>query len=204
MTCGGLSNTCRKSNSMKICVIGNIASGKSTVVHQLMRDMPNSNVHIEPVEEWGRLLDLMYEDPCRWSSTFNTRVLLSYYKWIDEKCAVFERSPMCSLNVFVKAQFEAGHMTQVEMNLFSDLHDAIAWTPEVLVYIRTAPETCFERMKGRSRQCENSVTLEYLRKIHINYEAMVRGACAVVHTVDGHAHPDIVYDNVKNIVDIYI
>jgi thymidylate kinase len=85
-----------------------------------------------------------------------------------------------------------------------ELHDTVGWKPDVLDYIRTSPETCFERMNTRSRQCESSVSLEYLRKIHNNYEAMIKGAGAVAYTVDGHQCPDVVFNNVKNIVDMYM
>jgi deoxyadenosine/deoxycytidine kinase len=45
--------------------------------------------------------------------------------------------------------------------------------PDVLVYLRTDPKVCHERMQRRARSEEGGVPLEYLRRIHEKHESFV-------------------------------
>lgn len=49
---------------------------------------------------------------------------------------------------------------------------------DLIVYLRTTPETCFQRLKRRCREEEKVIPLEYLTAIHHLYEEwLVRGGC---------------------------
>ncbi|XP_022808337.1 thymidine kinase 2, mitochondrial-like [Stylophora pistillata] len=41
---------------------------------------------------------------------------------------------------------------------------------DLIVYLRTSPEKCMERIKKRSRDEENSVSMELLNSLHERYE----------------------------------
>ena len=61
-----------------ICVDGNIAVGKSTVLDTL--ELEGYKVIREPVHEWSDTLKLFYEDKARWAFTLQVVILTSYRK----------------------------------------------------------------------------------------------------------------------------
>lgn len=42
--------------------------------------------------------------------------------------------------------------------------------PFVIIYLRTSPEVCFQRVQSRNRESESGISLDYLKKIHLKYE----------------------------------
>ncbi|KAM5142774.1 deoxyguanosine kinase, mitochondrial isoform 2-T2 [Callospermophilus lateralis] len=81
----------------RLSIEGNIAVGKSTFVKLLTKTYPEWHVATEPVATWqdiqaagtqkdsttqslGNLLDMMYQEPARWSYTFQTFSFLSRLK----------------------------------------------------------------------------------------------------------------------------
>ncbi|XP_040849618.1 deoxyguanosine kinase, mitochondrial isoform X3 [Ochotona curzoniae] len=81
----------------RLSIEGNIAVGKSTFVKLLTRTYPEWHVTTEPVATWqnvqaagtqhacaaqslGNLLDMMYQEPARWSYTFQTYSFMSRLK----------------------------------------------------------------------------------------------------------------------------
>ncbi|XP_006236797.1 deoxyguanosine kinase, mitochondrial isoform X3 [Rattus norvegicus] len=104
----------------RLCIEGNIAVGKSTFVKLLTKTHPEWQVATEPIATWqnvqaagtqkdstsrrlGNLLDMMYQEPARWSYTFQTLSFMSRLKvqleptpgrllQADTSVRVFERS----------------------------------------------------------------------------------------------------------------
>ena len=74
----------KKKRPFTVVVEGNIGSGKTTFLdHFMKKDMVE--VVTEPVEEWRNvgghnLLQLMYENPSRWSHMFQSYVQLTMTK----------------------------------------------------------------------------------------------------------------------------
>uniref|UniRef100_A0A8D0JDR2 Deoxyguanosine kinase n=2 Tax=Sus scrofa TaxID=9823 RepID=A0A8D0JDR2_PIG len=81
----------------RLSIEGNIAVGKSTFVKLLTKTYPEWDVATEPVATWqnvqaagtqkactspnlGNLLDMMYQNPTRWSYTFQTFSFMSRLK----------------------------------------------------------------------------------------------------------------------------
>ncbi|XP_033031024.1 deoxyguanosine kinase, mitochondrial isoform X4 [Trachypithecus francoisi] len=81
----------------RLSIEGNIAVGKSTFVKLLAKTYPEWHVATEPVATWqdiqaagtqkactaqslGNLLNMMYQEPARWSYTFQTFSFLSRLK----------------------------------------------------------------------------------------------------------------------------
>lgn len=190
---------------MKISIEGNIGSGKSTLIARLCSEkrMP---VFLEPVDEWKEWLSIFYKDPSRWSMSFNLNVLLSFNKWMNNDfVAVYERSPITNRSVFTQLGFEQGFMNKLELDLFDAMYSKLAWEPNIVIYIRTSPETSMERMTRRGRNCESSVPLEYLQSIHEKHEELFHGKHKITGTftrditvieVDGNEPHDVVYQSV--------
>ena len=70
-------------------VQGNIGSGKTTFLNYF-KDSKNVELVPEPVKMWRNVggynvLDLMYKDPQRWCSTFQSYVQLTSLQLISKK-----------------------------------------------------------------------------------------------------------------------
>ena len=44
------------------------------------------------------------------------------------------------------------------------------WEPDGLIYLRSNPENCFNRIKKRGRESEKNIKLEYIKRIHELHE----------------------------------
>jgi deoxyadenosine/deoxycytidine kinase len=161
---------------MRISIEANIGAGKTTLIRRLQNFYGDAvPIHLEPVEEWGEWLELFYTNQSRWGFTFNLNALMSFMRIQDQNNTpiIVERSPLTCFNVFAGLQEKQGKMTMLEYTLFKDIHDRIAWAPDVIVYLRTDPINCQERMIKRGRDQERSVGLDYLQAIHEQHETLI-------------------------------
>jgi thymidylate kinase len=155
---------------MRIAIEGNIASGKSTQV-KLLEGV------LEPHQEWP--LNLFYGNPERWSLLMQLSVLKSFIN-VPEN-SIVERSPESSLKVFWKI----APKTDDEDKLFKFYNRHLGWVPDLIVYIRTPPNVCFERIRTRKQTGDIQITKEYLETIHKAYEEYVSESNVPVIIVDG-------------------
>jgi deoxyadenosine/deoxycytidine kinase len=189
---------------MKISIEGNISSGKSSVLLEIQKAI-RLPVFLEPIESWT-LLGKFYEDPSRWALAFNSEVLLSMYKFKDNNYdSLYERSPNSCRHVFTQLQYEQNQMTKEELGIFDKLYNTFGWDQDVIIYIRTDPEVCFERMKQRNRECENEVSLEYLKDLARKHDDMIsylkeKKPNIRIFTVNGNEDKKTVFENVLSMV----
>lgn len=201
---------------VKISIEGNIGSGKSTVMTRLCQET-RLPVFLEPVDEWSDWLTMFYADPCRWGMSFNINVLLSFNKWKNNNfLSIYERSPVSNRYVFSELQYDTGRMIEIEHKLFGKIYNELAWTPDVVIYIKTSPEVSQQRMQQRARKCEDEVPLTYLQALHNKYEKIFNSdvlhqdyvhspghACKVI-IVDGNQTADQVFMQVLAHVKKYM
>lgn len=192
---------------MKISIEGNIGCGKSSLLTRLCQDL-RVPVFLEPVDEWKDWLAMFYTDPSRWGMSFNINVLLSFNKWKNnEFTALYERSPLSNRYIFAQLQYDQGRMTDMELKMFEALYDKLAWTPDVVIYIKTDPAVSMERMKLRARSCENEVPFDYIKAIHEKYESLFgtsqHAKTPHVIIVDGNRSKEAVYKDVAAIMNQY-
>jgi deoxynucleoside kinase len=162
--------------TIRVSIDGSIGAGKTSAICGAVAPL-GIPYHLEPVEQWEFLLKKMYEDPHRWAMTFNVSVLLTMNRFAEQQqqeVVVHERSPLSCRYVFSELQHEMGFMTDEEMAIVDDAFQQTSWVPDVLLYIRTSPEVAFARMRGRDRECEESVDMRYLRRLHLKYEQFIQ------------------------------
>ena len=179
---------------MRISIGGSIGSGKSTVLERLRRD--GYNVFFEPIDQWKHLTKF-YQDKKRWSFTFQVEVLNSFLKCPDDGLVVCERSPWESHNIFSKMLVTSGDMTVDEFELYGKIYDALAWKPDLFIYLRTSPETCMRRIKQRKRLCETNIDAPYLEYLNSMYDDVYNREYV---GVDANKSHEEVYQSVKNII----
>jgi deoxyadenosine/deoxycytidine kinase len=191
---------------MKIVIEGNIGGGKSTVLNMISQKT-RLPIFLEPVDTyWKEGLDYFYNDNSRWGFTFNLNVLMTYNKWKDNSFkAIYERCPLSSKEVFSELQYDSEKMTKYEHDLYLEFYHKLAWEPEVMIYIRTPSNICYERMNSRGRECESSVPLSYLTKVEDKYEKL----CKTIQEknniklfiVNGDQDVEKVYEDVVKIIN---
>jgi thymidine kinase len=166
-------------------VEGNIGSGKTTLLEKLNQN-ENFEVIREPVNLWlsikgsdgKNLLQEFYEEPVRYSYLFQTMVFKTRLESIDtpqlKPFRFSERSIWTDRYVFGKSCINSRKMNTLETNCyhfwFDWLENKFFKKPDGIIYLRTSPEKCFERMHERARNEESSVPLEYLQELHNYHE----------------------------------
>ncbi|KAM4747223.1 deoxyguanosine kinase, mitochondrial-like [Rhinophrynus dorsalis] len=206
----------------RLSVEGNIAVGKSTFLKVLSNRFQEWNFVTEPLKKWqhvkssttqaqnsshggmDNLLKLLYDNPTRWSYTFQTFSCMSRVKTQIEPLSeqflnqrepvqIFERSVYSDRYVFAKTLFELGHLTEMEWLMYQDWHSFLMqeFSSRValdgILYLRASPEKCFERLQLRARMEETTVQKDYLEKLHEQHENWLT------------KKTDVCFENVRNI-----
>jgi len=168
-----------------VLVEGNIGSGKSTYLQHFYSHRNTVDIITEPVDKWRdlnshNLLQMMYEDPQRWSLTFQTYVQLTmletHIKSSVEPVKMMERSLYSAKYCFVENLRKTGKMFESEYQVLSSWFDFILTCKEIdlsvdlIVYLQTSPEVALQRVKERSRGEEHLISEEYIRELHSLHE----------------------------------
>lgn len=179
---------------------GNIASGKTTLLSSLEG---NSDfcLQYEPVEEWVysneaegtlNLLHEFYKDPKANAEAFQRLVLSTYMTLPELDCTapirIFDRS-LHSSEIFRQALFEDGYLSErayEDLQFYYDaLHARVDANADLVIYLRTNPEACLQRLLVRDRPEERSVSLSYMTRIHTAHENWIAQCPFKVISIDG-------------------
>ncbi|XP_035399389.1 thymidine kinase 2, mitochondrial isoform X2 [Cygnus atratus] len=137
----------------------------------------------EPVNKWRNvhghnILGLMYQDASRWGITLQSYIQLTmleqHVRPMVSPVRMMERSIHSAKYIFVENLYRSGKMPEVDYVVLSEWFDWIQnntdVTVDLIVYLQTSPEVCYERLKRRCREEEKIIPLEYLEAIHQRYE----------------------------------
>jgi len=167
-----------------VIVEGNIGSGKTTFLQHFSK-FKHVDLLTEPVDKWRdlngyNLLQRMYEDPARWSLTFQTYVQLTmlenHVKRSGLEIKMMERSIHSAKFCFVENLYKTGKMPPSEYEVITAWFDFLKENPSIdlgvdlIVYLQTTPEKALERVKARSRGEEHLIPLKYLTELHNLHE----------------------------------
>ncbi|XP_015794341.1 deoxynucleoside kinase [Tetranychus urticae] len=183
-----------------IIIEGNIGVGKTSLL-EAMKETYGSSVKVfpEPVKKvqccaGENLLSLMYNDPKRWSFTFQKAIALAMMKIhmearkTTDAHTVTERSIFGTKIVFVEHLKNKGLITKMEHWLLEDEFNfyvtQLKVNPDIIVYLRAPPEVCLKRIQERGRPEEKKITLDYLKGLHDLHERWLAPSC-------NHCHNDI-------------
>lgn len=172
-----------------ISIEGNIGAGKSTLLQALRESHPEWTFIDEPVDFWTTLMsdngeslfELYYHNQHRWAYTFQNCAVLSRYQLIENTISanrplkpgkhvyITERCLETDYHVFAKKLHADGKMDSLEYDLyekwFAHLHTRSTPLSGVIL-VDTDADTCASRIKGRNRDGEEGIPLEYLRELH--------------------------------------
>ncbi|XP_020943027.1 deoxyguanosine kinase, mitochondrial isoform X5 [Sus scrofa] len=147
----------------------------------------------------GNLLDMMYQNPTRWSYTFQTFSFMSRLKVqlepfpeklleAEKAVRIFERSVYSDRYIFAKNLFENGSLSDVEWHIYQDGHSfllqefASRLRLHGFVYLQAAPQVCLKRLRRRAREEERGIELAYLEQLHDQHEAWLVHKTTPLHS----------------------
>ncbi|KAM9810965.1 deoxyguanosine kinase, mitochondrial [Neosynchiropus ocellatus] len=195
----------------RVSIEGNIAVGKSTFARLLGEACPDWEVMTEPVDKWqsigsgsgktmvSNLLQMMYEDPQRWSYTFQTHSCMTRLRTQLQPppkrllnsggtpVQVYERSVYSDRYIFALNMFELGCINSTEWAIYQDWHSLLVEQfghrveLEGIIYLNASPQVCLERLGRRGREEEQGVQLDYLEKLQEQHEKWLIKKSTVIH-----------------------
>jgi deoxyadenosine/deoxycytidine kinase len=167
-----------------IYIIGNMASGKTTLARLLAAQFMESVYVPEPVEQ-NPFLPLYMRDQARWGMACMARYFLDYLQaWAAVTSASdytyhFVDAGTPSNRWLYGRYLQAEHVISAdEYTLYSDLCDAAERgfnvpRPYAFIYVWATPETCQARLQARGWAFQvAAVDLAYLEKLHYYLEQM--------------------------------
>lgn len=179
---------------MKIISIdGNIGSGKSTLLEILKKDFSgNENIVFlrEPVDIWEsikdeegtNILEKFYADQTKYSFSFQMIAYISRLALLKEaveqnpdKIIITERSLFTDKYVFAKMLYDSGKIELINYRIYLQFFDTFIkdYRVDKILYVKTDPEKCSERIMKRSRSGESNIPLDYLIECDKYHDEMI-------------------------------
>jgi deoxyadenosine/deoxycytidine kinase len=211
-----------KNNVFIISIEGNIGSGKSTFLESLKQNKKYIYVR-EPVDEWETIVDgngktmleKFYADQEKYSFSFQIMAFISrlgLLKRTIEKAIIdrknptepiyiiTERSLYTDKYVFCNMLFDNGKIEDVNYLIYLKWFEEFTqdYPLHKIIYIKTDPEICHERIAKRARQGETVIPLEYLKECDKYHETMleiIKNTDVTIYTIDGNKKPEELYTN---------
>jgi deoxyadenosine/deoxycytidine kinase len=177
-----------------ITIEGNIGSGKSTLLEFLRNELTLDNQKVifmkEPVDEWedikdsngNTMLQKFYENQEKYSFPFQMMAYVSRLKLLKETVEKYpnaiiisERSLYTDKYVFAKMLYETNKIEDVSYQIYCKWFDTFVKDYPIagIIYVKTDPEICHDRVAKRSRVGESNIPLDYLVSCHKYHNDML-------------------------------
>lgn len=177
-----------------ITIEGNIGSGKSTLLaHLKEKYKTNANIIFlrEPVDEWESIkdkegvtmLEKFYSDQKTYSFSFQMMAYISRLNLLKDAVKnnpdaiiITERSLTTDKMVFAKMLYDAGNIEEVNYQIYSKWFDCFAseYPIKKIIYVKSSPKICYDRIHERSRLGESVIPLEYLNTCDEYHSGMMQ------------------------------
>lgn len=162
---------------MHICVAGNIGAGKTTLTYLLSKYFGFEAMY-EDNEQNPYLMDF-YSDMPRWSFNLQVSFLQSRLQKLiairaEHKNVIQDRTIYEDAQIFAPNLHAMGLMSTRDYETYTELFTTIAdlvQPPDLLIYLRASIPTLVEQIQARGRNYEDSIRLDYLKRLNERYEA---------------------------------
>ena len=194
---------------ISIVVEGNIGSGKSTFLKKCLT-LKDFTVLLEPVDKWTlvagkhNLLKLMY-DFCKdylfiFQVFTNFTLFQNHLLHVETKFKIQERSILSAKYVFLILTEVRSMLTSIQLDVLFDIISSQEklTSIDLLVYIKTPPTICLNRIRDRNRDGESSISFKYLKQLHDLHEEWMFSSSVPVLILDGTQSPDEMIETLKD------
>lgn len=184
---------------MHLAIAGNIGSGKTTLTGLLAKHY-NYEAQYEDVDD-NPYLDDFYEEMQRWSFNLQVYFLRSRFEQVirvreGNLNVIQDRTIYEDANIFAPNLHAMGLMTARDYNSYSGLFELMErnlQAPDLLIYLRASVPTLVDHIQKRGREYENSIRIDYLRRLNERYEAWIntynKGKVLIIN-VDKNKFPE--------------
>ena len=164
---------------MHVAVAGNIGSGKTTLTSLLAKNF-KWEPHYEDVDDNPYLNDF-YEDMPRWSFNLQIYFLKNRFTQVaklieSNKKVIQDRTIYEDAYIFAPNLHAMGLMTTRDYKNYLDLFklmEAFIKPPDLLIYLRGSVPSLVNQIQKRGRAYENSIRIDYLKRLNERYEAWI-------------------------------
>jgi len=162
-----------------IAIAGNIGAGKTNLAKKLARHF-DWELFQEPFQE-NPYLENYYQDMAKWAfhceMFFLSRRLKDQLTIIkSEKSILQDRCLYEGAEVFVKNLFFNKHMDEHAWSTYNNIYQslvALMRPPDLIVYLRSSTDRCFNNLQKRNRGLEVGVEKSYLADLNNLYEEWI-------------------------------
>lgn len=164
---------------MHIAIAGNIGSGKTTLTRLLSKHF-KWEPHFEDVDT-NPYLHSFYEDMQRWSFNLQVYFLNNRFRQVIDirqgnKTVIQDRTIYEDAFIFAPNLHAMGLMSTRDFDNYKSLFELIntfIQPPDLLIYLRAEVPTLVRQIQKRGRDYENSIRLDYLKRLNERYEAWI-------------------------------
>jgi deoxyadenosine/deoxycytidine kinase len=169
----------KKTEIMHIAIAGNIGSGKTTLTRLLSKHF-KWEPHFEDVDT-NPYLHSFYEDMQRWSFNLQVYFLNNRFRQVIDirqgsKTVIQDRTIYEDAFIFAPNLHAMGLMSTRDFDNYKSLFELIntfIQPPDLLIYLRAEVPTLVRQIQKRGRDYENSIRLDYLKRLNERYEAWI-------------------------------
>lgn len=198
------SKTKNDSNRLIVFVEGNIGSGKSTLLdhldalgYKVYREFPDLfSAEYKVGDNEKNIIEMFYENKEKYSyalqfASLNSRTQSINSAIVDldlsqnngREIVFVERSILTDFMVFEPTLHEEGFIDFAQHCIYQDLiethlqhlGDRMMFCRSIFAYLGASPELCLDRIKERGRDGEDSIKVEYLKRLHDKHESWLQG-----------------------------
>ncbi len=164
---------------MLIAVAGNIGSGKTTLT-KLLANYYKWDPQYEDADNNPYINDF-YEDMQRWSFNLQVSFLSERFNKMIEirkkgKTVILDRTIYEDAYIFAPNLHAMGLMPSRDFENYSNLFEmasSLIEAPDLLIYLRATVPTLVNQIQKRGRKYEDSIRLDYLKRLNERYEAWI-------------------------------
>lgn len=164
---------------MHIAVAGNIGAGKTTLT-ELLAKYYGWEARFEDIDT-NPYLESFYQDMQRWAFNLQIYFLNSRFRQIVEirnsgKDVIQDRTIYEDAYIFAPNLHEMSLMTTRDFDNYSSLFElmsSLIEPPDLLIYLRSSVPSLVKRIQERGREYENSIRIDYLKKLNERYETWI-------------------------------
>lgn len=167
-----------------ITIIGNIASGKSTLTRLLSKELRAKQIPADSLFRVNPFFPLTLNDRPRWSLASDLWFFYERLK-LERKIPqqlktthVIVDSGLPMSFVYARSRLISGYLTKNEWELYKSIHDELLPTakfPDMIIYLKAPVETILKRIKRRRRKFElKHYSEKYLLGLEESLEIVIK------------------------------